>query len=280
MGNIVSFSSYVPAGTEANAAGLRFRRPVPVQIKDEAFVDEAPAKRKNKPEPLKNADDINRITGYLVENKRYRDNLLFVMGINFGLRCGDLLRIKVGHILDSDGSFRAEVRIQEEKTKKVRTCYMNDSIMDAAELYFLSKGNVIDLNDYLFTSQSNNNTEAYYETLSGTESIEVKRNVNAPITVYSVERMLKKTINEELGIKVHAGTHLLRKTFAYHVIMGAPDRTRAVEFLQKIFGHASQSITLAYIGITDDEVRTTCQGLNLGSKGMNICYSAGLSNVV
>ena len=281
MDNIINFSNYAQSKTGSIAGTTsRFARPVPVQIKSDTFIDEAPAKTKNAPEPLKNIEDINMVIRYLLANERYRDNLLFVMGINFGLRCGDLLRIKVGHILNSDSSFKSDVRIQEEKTKKIRTCYMNDAVMDAAELYLLSKGNEIDLNDFLFTSLSNNNSDVYYETLSGMESVDVKRKVDAPITVYSVERMLKKVINEELGIKVHAGTHLLRKTFAYHVIMNAPDRSRAVEFLQKIFGHASQSITLSYIGITDDEIRNTCQNLNLGSTGMNFCYAAGLNSAV
>lgn len=286
MNNIINFSNYSQSKTGSiSMSEARFTRPITVQIKSDTFIDEAPAKIKNAPDPLKNIEDIDRVIRFLIDRGRYRDNLIFVMGINFGLRCGDLLRMRVGHILNSDSSFRSDVRIKEEKTNKVRTCYMNDAIMDAAELYLCSLGDEINLNDFLFKSLSNNNSEAYYETIGEMETstgkpINVKRGKDSPITVVSVGRILKEVINEELGIDVHAGTHLLRKTFAYHVIMNAPDRSRAVEFLQKIFGHASQSITLSYIGITDDEIRNTCRNLNLGANNFNFCYAAGLSDVI
>ena len=37
-------------------------------------------------EPIKDMEDINRISRFLIEKKRYRDNMLFIVGINFGLR--------------------------------------------------------------------------------------------------------------------------------------------------------------------------------------------------
>lgn len=45
-------------------------------------------------EPIKSMEDINRISQYLIENKRYRDNMLFIVGINFGLRVSDLRLLK------------------------------------------------------------------------------------------------------------------------------------------------------------------------------------------
>ena len=60
--------------------------------------------------------------------------------------------------------------------------------------------------------------------------------------------------------------NFLRKTFAYHCIMQSPDRTRAIEFLQRILGHSSAAITLAYAGITDEEIRSTYKKLNLGMR--------------
>lgn len=278
---IVNISDY--RNTTAPAVTVnRFARPMPIKIDNIAFVDETPTKKKNAAEPIKDAKDIYRVRNYFIDNGRLRDNLIFIMGINFGLRCGDLLRLKIGHILNTDTSFKQEITIKEEKTDKFRTCYMNDAVMDAAELYLCSLGSEIDLNSFLFKSRSNNNSPAYYETMENMvtltgKPLKVKRAEDASITVFSVERMLKKVINEELGINIHAGTHLLRKTFAYHMIMSAPDRSRAIEFLQKILGHSSQSITLAYAGITSEEIKTTCQNLNLG--GMDICYSSGFKSL-
>lgn len=237
-------------GTTSTSTGdTIIRRPVSIKVSGEPFVDNVPKKKKEAAEPLKKVEDIIKVSDYLVKEGRYRDNLIFVLGINLGLRCGDLSHLKVGHLLEDNGSaYRSEFTIQEEKTSKYRKLYLNESIYDAADLYLSSVGTV-NLNDYLFKCESNRG-----------------KNLNQPLSVRSIERMLKEVINDKCGIEIHASTHCLRKTFAYHVIQSAPDRERAIEFLQKILGHSSQSITLRYAGITDDEVMATYQGLNLGRR--------------
>ena len=84
--------------------------------------------------------------------------------------------------------------------------------------------------------------------------------------VNSVERILKAAV-KACGIEATVATHTLRKTFAYHMIMQAPDRSRAIEMLQKILGHSSQNITLMYAGITDSEIVDMYKGINLGGAG-------------
>lgn len=228
-------------------SGRPLRRPAAVHLSEEVFTEEVPKKRKETADPLKDPDDILKVTDYLIIHHRYRDYLLFVMGINLGLRCGDLLKLKVGHLISDDGeSYRDVMMVREQKTKKLREAYLNDAICDAADLYFAHCGEV-SMNDYLFKSDCNR--------------VKAKEE---PITVRSVERILKEVINEACGIDIHVGTHTMRKTFSYHILMNAPDRTRALEFLQKILGHSSASITLAYAGITQDEVRDTYLKLNLG----------------
>ncbi len=41
-------------------------------------------------EPIKDMNDIIRISQFLIGQLRYRDNMLFIVGINFGLRVSDL----------------------------------------------------------------------------------------------------------------------------------------------------------------------------------------------
>ena len=212
------------------------------------------AKRSTAAEPLKNTEDIMRVTQWLVSHHRYRDNLLFVMGINFGFRAGDLLELRVGDILEADGSaYKDKVTKTEEKTGKLRSVFMNQAVMAAADLYFddiARRGQTVSLNDYLFTSESNNKS--------------YKEGNSARLTLRSLDRMLKEVINHECHVEANISTHSLRKTFAYHVIINAPDRSRAIEFLQKMFGHSSAAVTLRYAGITDDEIQETYHELNLG----------------
>lgn len=242
-------------------------------ITNNGFDAEQAMKKQHDMEPLKKAEDIQKVINYLLENKRYRDNLLFVAGINFGFRVSDLVDLQVGHLIDENGNYREKICKLEKKTDqklqadgtykagKVRTVYVNDAVKEAADLYLqecVCKNGSIDLSDWLFPSECRR-----------------VKNKKAHITEDAVYHLLQKLINDECGINIRAGTHTLRKTFAYHIIMGANDRARAVEFLQKIFNHSSSAVTLHYAGITDDEIMEAYKGLNLGLN-VGMAHSAGL----
>lgn len=238
-----------------------------ISVAGAIFDDPTPPKRKHSADPIKDPDDLNRISEHLIATGRYRDNLLFVAGINFGLRCIDLVSLKIGHLVYWDEARRQLFpnrcfTIIEQKTQRRRTLYINEAVARATALYLhqlasRNSSHAIDLNSYVFRSQSNRSTS------------------NSPMSVRSVERILKELINEELGIDIHASTHCLRKTFGYHMAMSAPDRSRAVSFLQQIFGHSSASYTLLYIGITDEEIEASYNRLNLAQAGMDLQLSSG-----
>lgn len=207
-------------------------------------------------EPLKNVDDIERISQYLVSEGRYRDNMLFIVGINFGLRVSDLLTLRFGHLIDDSFRFKTTFPILEKKTKKTRKVKknryitINDAVMDAVTLYLEHHPSKLD--DYMFKGEGNR---------SGHKNEPMHRN--------QVERILKGVV-ADLGIEVHASTHMLRKTFAYHQMMMSGNSPRKLLLLQKMFGHSSTMQTLDYIGLTMEEMQEAYAGLNLGSKS---CYN-------
>ena len=238
-----------------------FTRPArpKVVIADTSFEYEAPEVKKKAAEPIKDQQDVNMVAKHLLDHRRYRDYLLYVCGINFGLRAGDLLDLRVGHLVTGAGAIKDRFDILEKKTKdtrktmQLRTIYVNEAVEDALCLYLddlMDKGGEIKLNDPLFPNCSNNG-----------------KSDPKPMTRRGLDVLLKRIINEECGLPTRAGTHCLRKTFAYHFIMSAPDRTRAIETLQRVFGHSSQTVTLHYAGITDDEIMRTYRSLNLGALG-------------
>ena len=51
-------------------------------------------------EPMRDRKKIAQIKNQLREQRRYRDLLLFVLGINTALRISDLLELQVEHFLD------------------------------------------------------------------------------------------------------------------------------------------------------------------------------------
>lgn len=208
-------------------------------------------------EPIKSVEDINRISAYLIEHQRYRDNMLFILGINFGLRVSDLIQLRFGQLIDDTFSFKTTFPVLEKKTKttrkvqKNRYITINDSVMDAVTLYLQHVPSKLD--DYLFRSESNRGG-----------------NQNKPISRMSVDRILKG-IAEDLNLDCKVATHTLRKTFGYHQMVMSGNDPRKLLLLQKIFGHSSSTQTLDYIGITREEIEEAYTGLNLGSRR---CYAA------
>lgn len=205
-------------------------------------------------EPIKSVEDINRISSYLIEKERYRDNMLFIVGINFGLRVSDLVQLQFIHLIDESFSFRTSFPVLEKKTRNTRKVQrnryitINEAVMDAVELYL--RHTSCKLDDYMFRSESNRCTE------------------NKPMTRMSVDRIMKE-VTQTLGINAKVATHTLRKTFGYHQMVMSGNDPRKLLLLQKIFGHSSSAQTLDYIGITREEIEDAYLGLNLGSRN---CY--------
>lgn len=206
-------------------------------------------------EPIKSVDDISRISKYLIEHERYRDNMLFIVGINFGLRVSDLIQLRFNHLINDDLSFKTTFPVLERKTRNTRKVMknryitINEAVIEAVILYLQHTQRKLD--DYMFRSESNRGLSE-----------------NKPMSRMSVDRILKE-VARNLGIEAKVATHTLRKTFGYHQMVMSGNDPRKLLLLQKMFGHSSSMQTLEYIGITREEIEDAYIGLNLGSKN---CY--------
>lgn len=207
-------------------------------------------------DPIKSMNDIFAITDYLVANQRYRDNMLFIVGINFGLRVSDLRMLRFSNLINDNCTFKDSFPVFEKKTrntrkrKKNRYITINDAVVEAVTLYLQHTPNV-SLSDYMFRSESNN---------GGT--------TNAPLSIKSIDRILKG-IAADLGLSAKMSTHTLRKTFCYHQMLMSHNDGRKLLLLQKMLNHSSPAQTLEYIGITCEEIEDAYKQLNLGSARYN-----------
>jgi integrase len=165
-------------------------------------------------QPLRNKRDIDRMKKAL----NGRDRLLFIFGINSGLRISDILRLKVGDIRNKEA-----LHLREKKTGKYKTFRFNASIL--AEV---SRQDFNGDDDYVFKS---------------------RKGTNKPISRQQAYNILQGAA-ERCGIDEPLGCHTLRKTFGYHAYKAGVD----LAIIQSIFNHASQAVTLRYIGITQDNV--------------------------
>ena len=184
-------------------------------------------------EPIKNIRDINKIRQYLYGKENKRDYCIFVVGINVGLRAGDLLSLKIKDVTDGNTIYDT-VTIKEQKTGKTRNFALNKNAKEAIKIY-LNSLTYYDFEDYLFKSRKGGH-----------------------LGVRPLHHIIK-ALTKDLGIKGNFGTHTLRKTMAYHrYINNVP-----LETLQKLLNHSPSAITLRYIGITQKVIIDCYNAVNL-----------------
>lgn len=176
-------------------------------------------------EPIRDEKVIKQIKRKLKSSPR--DYLLFVLGINNGLRISDLLEIKVKDVNNLE--IGETLPIIEKKTGKDNVLMVNGAIHEALHLYL--KSTTLKDTDYLF--QSRNNDE------NGNPK---------PLARETVSKMVK---NWTAGMNGNYSTHSLRKTWGYF------QRKKfgvSFEIICKRFGHSSPVITMRYLGIENKEV--------------------------
>jgi integrase len=86
-------------------------------------------------EPIRDRKKIAQIKNVLRGQKRYRDLLLFVLGINTALRISDLLQLQIDHFLDEKKKIKRRFWIKESKRGKRHEVAINASIREALGEY-------------------------------------------------------------------------------------------------------------------------------------------------
>ena len=173
-------------------------------------------------DPIRQIRDIKAISALTNENPR--DHLLFVMGINNGIRAGDLVKLKVRDVIEK--KVADTLIIKESKTGKNNILVINRTIHKALKFYFETLKT--DNDDFLFAS----------------------RKGNGHLQSQAVSKLVKKW-TRAINLKGNYGAHTLRKTWGYiqRTIHGV-----GFEILCKRYNHSSPAITMRYLGIQDKEV--------------------------
>jgi len=188
-------------------------------------------------EPIRSENQIKQIRGNLYRQKNPRDYLIFVFGINSGLRIGDILSLKLEDVKDSQGNLKDYLDIKEQKTGKTRKVFFNKQIKEALN-HYLKKTDIFDLDQYLFTNE--------------------KSKKNKPITRIRAYQLINKWC-KDVGLDCKVGGHTLRKTFGYHMRMQGV----SIERISNLLNHRNIKVTFRYIGINDDENKEVINGFGI-----------------
>jgi integrase len=184
-------------------------------------------------DPIRDVADVRAISKMLYNTPR--DHLLFVMGINNGLRTGDLLKLMVGdvqYLKPGD-----TLRIKEGKTGKINILAMTPIVYKALNHYL--KALQPPAEHYLFKS---------------------KKGANNPLSIQAVNLLIKKW-TKAIHLRGNYGAHTLRKTWGYI------QRTKygvGFELICKRYNHSSPSVTMHYLGIEDREVNGILMNNEIG----------------
>ncbi|PEC48939.1 tyrosine-type recombinase/integrase [Bacillus sp. AFS096315] len=180
-------------------------------------------------QPIRNREQLENMKWALKRHCTERDYILFLVGINTGLRVSDILNLKTVQIIKLKKKIRKEFLIREGKTKKERMI------------------NLTSIYEEVYAYASQLDSEWLFPSRKGDKAI-------SKIQVY---RQLQKA-GDMAGIE-SLGTHTMRKTFGYWFYK----QTKNIAMLQDILNHSTPQITLTYIGINKEEKDNVLDTFNL-----------------
>ncbi len=179
-----------------------------------------------KVDPIRNMSAIQDIKDLLQDQPR--NMCLFTLGINTAYRASELLSLKVGdvtHLKVGD-----VIEIKQMKNHKYRQATLNGVSYKALQHWLAVHPTQLP-NSALFMSQ------------------------RGGVIGVSYMCQLMKSWCKQVGLNGNYGSHSLRKTWGYH--QRTMNRENAdVSLLMRAYGHASETQTLAYLGIQPKEIKS------------------------
>ena len=177
----------------------------------------------NHTEAVKSRDEINTVSLLLQKygGDLYRD--IWRVGINVSLRISDLLSIRYSD-LDLDNR---HLQLREMKTGKNKEIRLNNTVIKIIQ----KRRKQFPTDEFLFQVHSN-------------------RATGKPISRQAVARKFKE-VDETLNIAL--STHSMRKTRGFALYSDG----KPIEMISKVLNHSSPSVTMAYLGISREEVLAT-----------------------
>lgn len=237
-----------------------------------------------KADAFRNVEDINKLVKFMMSNKATTHHaVLFILGINIGCRCGDILTFRVRDVVDDEGNVIDGLVLEEQKTGRNRTIYFNEAVKAALAWHIENKK--LSIEDYLFTGTSprakyldeftyDDNGNVTGMTLTNEKYYYVgdnkyQRNL-APVSRDSASNWIKKDAIE-CGIPGHYSSHCMRKTFAHFIGVDWSNEYNTLA-VQKALGHAyAETTTEHYLTVDDQQLRERWLNLNLGLEAFMEC---------
>ena len=212
-------------------------------------------------DPIKDARTMRALRTALADSGRFslRNLAIFDLGVCSGRRCGDILCLQLYEVLDDLHGVKRKIEYTDQKTRKWKHFYLNDTARENLRRYLEQSGFIRDgsrcvcLDTYLFPSR-----KQMPKRLPGSYTITDRKGethryprISLPqgcLEVGTYRRILQEAARKHgvTGIE-HLGTHTMRKTFGYHAF-----RQHSAEFVMLALGHSSMEVTRHYLTLDDE----------------------------
>lgn len=217
--------------------------------------------------------DQRKITqmGNYLKQKNMRDYTMFILGINLGLRISDMLDKKVfffkeaarlGYVefAPKKQDKSAARQIERNKEKGIVAAWDNAGLgVEGDETITINTNGRRKIVKIYMSDELREYVQNYTMNMPDEQYMFASRQGGKPITRQMAYLILNEAA-KAAGIQDNIGTHSMRKTFGYWHYQKNND----IRLLMDIFGHSDESITLKYIGITDEAKRASARGMTLG----------------
>ena len=181
-------------------------------------------------------NQIKKIKTLLISEGNLRDVALFGLSIDSMLRSSDLLNLRVGDLIDTNGEIPAKIDIQQKKTGKTVTIQTQDDTIDSLLKWIEVSGKAS--NDFIFTG---------------------RKGTGRPISHVQHTRLVKKWVELlELPSKLYS-THSLRRSKSSIVYA----ETKDIEVCRQLLGQSNTSATSRYLGIEKEDALKISAGIKL-----------------
>jgi len=185
--------------------------------------------RKTETAPIK-WNQAQTILKGLTADGNFNTALLFASGFYFGLRIGDILRLRWKDVLSD------RFQLVEQKTGKTRAIDVHKDFKNLAREAVEAMTRKPDAEAFAFVDQRHGGRK------------------DKPISVIAANKRIKKAF-DQYGIDAqNASSHTLRKTFGRRVYENNQKSEAALILLSQIFNHRDISTTRRYIGLTKERI--------------------------
>ena len=217
-------------------------------------------------------EQIDEMVSYCLENQRWRDAMLLVLGVSTGLRASDLCRVRVSDMVE--GLKTGYFRILEQKKTQTGSnrkrhcspvrCYVNRPVKEMLDI-FMAMTPGMTYESYLFENRSLSPSNAFKDGVYTAPYPHINRQ-----RVY----LIVHGLYEKCGFYgKKCGSHSLRKTGAATLQhtdtlpADAPMKNPYGMMMAQLFlNHASAQSTMHYLNEAEDMRRSCVLSMTLGLK--------------